>query len=98
MPLKRSNKLPLRNLLLLISRESLKLRLSLLKTMVTPSVLALVLSSWDSPSVAVMMTSTSKPIPAEEAVADVEEEEVVVALPKAIREDLERIEETREER
>ena len=98
MPLKRSNKLPLRNLPLLISKESLKLRLNSQRTMVTPSVLALVLSLWDSPSVAVMMTSTSRPTPAEEVVADVEEEEVVVALPEANREEPDRIEETREER
>ena len=66
--------------------------------MVMPSVLALVLSLWDSPSVAVMMTSTSRLTPAEEVVADVEEEEVVVALPEANREEPDMIEETREER
>jgi len=65
--------------------------------MVMPSVLALVLSLWDSPSVAVMMTSTSRPRPAEEDVVDAVAEVAVVAHPEASREEPDRIEETREE-
>ena len=82
---------------MLISKESLKLRLNSQRTMVTLSVLAPALSLWDSPSVAVMMTSTSRPRPAEEDVVDAVAEVAVVALPEASREEPDRIEETREE-
>jgi len=66
--------------------------------MVMPSVKALVWNSWDSLSVVAMMTSISRLTPAEEVAVDAEEEEAVVVLPEASREEPDRREALREER
>jgi len=81
-PVPRKSKKQLKLARLLKRLESLVLRLSSPRTTDTLSVKLRVLNLWDSPSVAVMTTTTSRLNPAEVAVEVVEEEAAAVALPE----------------